>query len=172
VDIYLNHLQKYSNYVKKNGEYFKRDDKPVETFQEVKKLVNKKETVYVNCRAHCCWAFHDMGITPYIVYAKEGTFRSRYKGTMTKYLKRITVGGPVGKNFKQAIDSGTLKPGDICTFENQTHTFTYSGIGYLFYDGGTVVSMQGYSNVGLLMDYSSVRYYKNKTISEVLRWNY
>ena len=172
VDIYLNYLQKYSKYVKKHGEYFARADTPEESFQAAKKKVNNKKKAYVNCRAHCTWAFYDMGLTKKGIWAKEGSFKGKYKGTMTTYLTRMTVGGPVGKTFREAVDAGLLHPGDICAFKDQTHTFTYSGVGYQCYDGGLVVEMAGYSNVGLLFDYSKKKYYDKKEISEVLRWNY
>lgn len=172
VDIYLNYVDKYSKYVKKNGQYFERADTPEESFAAAKKKVNQKKTAYVNCRAHCTWAFYDMGLTQKGIWAKEGSFAGKYKGTMTTYLTRMTIGGPVGKTFKEAVDSGLLRPGDICAFENQTHTFTYSGVGYCCYDGGSVVESAGYSNVGFLFDYSKKSYYRNRVISEVLRWNY
>jgi hypothetical protein len=172
VDIYLTYLKKYNKFIKANGQYFKRNDTPEETYQEAKKLVESKKTARINCRAHACWAFHDMGITPYVIYAKTGTFSSRFKGTMITYLTRITTGGPIGKTYKQAVDAGLLKPGDICAFQGKTHTFTYSGDGYKFYDGGTVVELAGYAKVGICIDYSSVKYYKDNKIGEILRWNY
>jgi hypothetical protein len=172
VDIYLNLVEKYSNYVKANGKYVKRADTPTLSFQEAVSLIAKKKKVKVNCRAHCTWAFREMGFTPFEIYAKNGTFIGRFKGPMTMHLTRITTGGPVGMSFKQAIDSGQLKRGDICAFKGKTHTFTYSGVGYKFFDGGSVVQKAGYSKVGFLMDYSKVSSYKKNTIGEVLRWNY
>lgn len=172
VDIYLNYVEKYSKYVKKHGKYFKRADTPDESYQAAKEKVNQNKTAYVNCRAHCTWAFYDMGLTKKGIWAKEGSFAGKYKGTMTLHLSRMTAGGPIGKNYKDAVDAGLLRPGDICAFKNQTHTFTYTGVGYEFYDGGSVLENAGYSNVGLRFDYSKKSYYKNKVISEVLRWNY
>ena len=170
-DMYLNYVEKYSNFVKANGKYFKRADTPTLTFQTAKSLVAQKKDVKVNCRAHCTWAFHDIGFYPYQIYAKKGSFIGRFKGPMTQYLTRITTGGPIGKTVIEAVDCGLLKKGDLCAFTGKTHAFTYGGQGYKFYDGGTVVQLAGYGKVGFKLDYSGVKYYKKNTIGEVLRWN-
>lgn len=172
VDIYLNYAEKYSKYVKKHGKYCKRADTCEKSFQDVKKKINQNKTALVNCRAHATWAFYDMGLTKKGIWAKEGSFSGKFKGIMTTYLTRMTEGAPIGKTFRECVDAGLLRPGDICAFKDQTHTFTYTGVGYECYDGGLVLEMAGYENVGLRYDYSKKKYYNNKVIGEILRWNY
>ena len=64
----------------------------------------------------------------------------------------------------------------MCTFRGRTHTFTYSGKGYKFYDGGKICEMTGYGKIGLLLDFSTGKARKynfdsqEKLISEILRW--
>ena len=99
VDIYLNYVEKYSKYIKKHGKYCKRADTCEKSFQDVKKKINQNKTALVNCRAHATWAFYDMGLTKKGIWAKEGSFSGKFKGTMTTYLTRMTTGAPIGKTF-------------------------------------------------------------------------
>lgn len=170
VDVFIALMKTYNTYVKANGKHFKRVfDNPASTFAEAVKCVNAKKTARINCRAPVCWAFHAMKFSPATIWASKGSFKSKYKGTMTKHLNRITSGGPVGMTVKKAVDAGLLKKGDICCFKDITHTFTYSGTGYYFYDGGELAEKRGYSKHGIYMNYN-VGYYKDKKISQVLRW--
>jgi hypothetical protein len=188
VDVFLDHLNEYSEFVKKHADYIKRDESPTETFAQAKELVAKKKKAKVNCRAGITWAFTEMGITTgskdasNAIYAKNGTFAARYTGNallpsnIQNYLTWINDGEMVGKTVKQAVNAGLLKPGDICCFSGRTHTFTYSGSGYKFYDGGSICEMTGYGKIGLLLDYSTGKSKKytfdsqDRIISEVLRW--
>lgn len=188
VDVFLDHLNEYSEFVRKNADYIKRDESPTETYAKAKELVEKEKKAKVNCRAGITWAFTEMGITTgskdasNAIYAKNGTFAARYTGNallpsnIQNYLTWITEGEVVGKTVKEAVNAGLLKPGDICCFSGRTHTFTYSGSGYKFYDGGSICEMTGYGKIGLLLDYSTGKSKKytfdsqDRIISEVLRW--
>lgn len=188
VDVFLDHLNEYSEFVKKHADYIKRDESPTETYAQAKELVGKKKKAKVNCRAGITWAFTEMGITvgskdaSNAIYAKNGTFAAKYTGNalypsnIQNYLTWITEGEMVGKTVKEAVNLGLLKPGDICCFAGRTHTFTYSGSGYKFYDGGSICEMTGYGKIGLLLDYSTGKSKKytfdsqDRLISEVLRW--
>lgn len=188
VDIFLQLLSEYSKFVKKHSKYVARDAKPTSSFKEAKALVAKGKKAKVNCRAGITWAFTDMGITTgaddssYAIYAKKGTFKDKYTGSKSKdsniqnYLTRITDGKVTGKTVKEAVDEKLLEPGDMCCFRGRTHTFTYSGKGYKFYDGGKICEMTGYGKIGLLLDFSTgkARKYsfnsRDRVISEVLRW--
>lgn len=171
VDRFLKYLKKYNKYVKAHGEYFKRADTPEESFADVKKLVSQGKTAKINCRAPSSWAFYDMGFRPSAVYGKNGTFKSCFKGTMKLYLTRITKGPVIGLTYRQAVDQGLLQPGDICCFKGRTHTFTYSGEGYKFYDAGSLCQRAGYSKVGCCPDYTVLKYNEDRYINEILRWN-
>ena len=170
VDVFLGHLQNYNEYVKKHAAYIERNETPEDTFADVQNKVSQGRKARINCRASICWAFAEMGITPHVLYAKKGTFKDKFKGDMTNYLTRITSGEVIGLNYRDAVDRGLLKPGDICCFKGRTHTFTYSGDGYKFYDGGTLTEMAGYDKIGFLLDYSKAVYNENRYINEVLRW--
>lgn len=170
IDRFLSHMKYYHEYVKKNGSHFKRKNSPDKTFDAVRKKIAAGKTVYLNCNAAIRWSFHDMDYSPSTIYAKSGSFRNTFKGSMTKKLKRVKSGGPIGKTVKSAVDGKLLKKGDICCFAGFTHTFTYTGKGYLFYDGGGAAESRGYKKVGMCIDYTKVASYKNRKISEVLRW--
>jgi hypothetical protein len=188
VDVFLDHLNEYSEFVKKNADYITRNESPTETYAKAKELVSKKKKVKVNCRAGITWAFTEMGITTgskdtsTAIYAKNGTFAERYTGNallpsnIQNYMIWIKEGEIVGKTVKEAVNAGLLQPGDICCFQGRTHTFTYSGSGYKFYDGGSICEMTGYGKIGLLLDYSTGKSKKytfdsqDRLISEVLRW--
>ena len=171
VDIFLKHLNRYNRYVKAHGRYFKRYDTPEDTFADAKEKVSQKKTAKINCRAPETWAFYDMGFIPSKIYAKNGSFRGTFKGTMKLYLTRLKSDPAIGLTYREAINNGYLKPGDICCFKNRTHTFTYSGVGYCFFDAGSLAQMSGYTNVGCRPDYSKITYYSDRKISEILRWN-
>jgi hypothetical protein len=188
VDIFLSYLDLYSEFVKKNADYVERGSTPTKTFADAQDLVANKGKVKVNCRAAISWAFTDMGITTgskntsHKIYAKNGTFKNRLTGdplvpsNVQNYVTWITEGEVIGKTVKEAVDAGLIKPGDMCAFKGRTHTFTYSGKGYKFYDGGSICEMTGYDEVGLLLDYSTGKSEKytfdsqDRLISEILRW--
>ena len=190
VNVFLACLSKYSDYIKANPKYFGRSESsPTETFADAQALVAKKSKAKINCRAGVCWAFYEMGITTgandtnHTIWAKNGSFAGKFTGNpavptnVNNYMTRITQGAVIGKTVKDAVNAGLLKPGDICCFKGRTHTFTYSGKGYKFFDGGKIVEMTGYGKIGFLMDFSKgySKKYGNfdsdkKVISEVLRW--
>jgi hypothetical protein len=188
VDVFLSYLNLYSEFIKENAEYVENNSSPTKTFAAAQAQAAKKGKIKVNCRAGITWAFTDMGITTgatntsHAIYAKNGTFKKRLTGdplvatNVQNYVTWITEGEVIGKTVKQAVDAGLLKPGDMCAFKGRTHTFTYSGKGYKFYDGGTICEMTGYDEVGLLLDYSTGKSKKytfdsqDRLISEILRW--
>ena len=69
---------------------------------------------------------------------------------------------------KQAVDKRYLKAGDICIFKNRDHTFSYTGQGYLFFDGGHA-AMKGNKYTGIIVNYNT-NYYKDFKLSYILRW--
>jgi hypothetical protein len=188
VDIFLSYLNLYSEFVKENADYVERGSTPTKTFAAAQALVASKGKVKVNCRAAITWAFTDMGITTganntsHNIYAKNGTFKNRLTGdplvpsNVNNYVTWITEGEVIGKTVREAVDAGLIKPGDMCAFKGRTHTFTYSGKGYQFYDGGSICESTGYDEVGLLLDYSTGKSKKytfdsqDRIISEILRW--
>lgn len=188
VDVFLSYLNLYSEFIKENADYVERGSTPTKTFAAAQALVANKGKVKVNCRAGITWAFTDMGITTganntsHAIYAKNGTFKNRLTGNpliptnVQNYVTWITEGEVIGKTVREAVDAGLIKPGDMCAFKGRTHTFTYSGKGYKFYDGGSICESTGYDEVGLLLDYSTGKSRKytfdsqDRIISEILRW--
>lgn len=168
---FLQLCDKYSVYTKDHAEYFKRDDPQCATFDDAVAKVRHKKKVYVNCNTPDRWAFEELGYSPYLIWSSHGSFSTTFRGDMTKKLKRITKGGPVGYTLKQAIKKKLLKPGDICTFKDHTHTFTYTGYKYTFYDAGSHTQKLGYNKKGMrVSNYHTYSNYKNRKIGEVLRW--
>lgn len=162
-------IKKYHSYIKKHGSRFKRSDSPEKSFGEAVKNVKAGKTAHVNCCSPINWAFREIGMDPYQIWAKKGTFKEKFKGTMTRHLSRMTSGVAVGYTIKQAVDKKLLKTGDIVTFKGLTHTVAYTGSGYKVYDSGSAAQSKGYAKVGAKLDYSTGPY-KDKKISEILRW--
>lgn len=163
-------VKKYNSYIKKHGKHFKRSDSVEKSYSEAVEKVKEGKTAHVNCCTPINWAFRDIGMDPYSIWSKNGTFKDKFRGTMTKHLKRITKGAAVGYTVKQAVDNGLLEEGDIISFKSLTHTVAYTGSGYKVYDSGSAAERRGYEKVGATLDYSTVGSYKDKKISEILRW--
>lgn len=169
-DAFKGHLIFYDVYVKAHGkmmEYNGSADKP---FATVKKKIAANQKVKVNCIAPAVWAMADLNFTTENFYAKLGSFKAKYTGTITKHTTRYTSGHGVGKTIKQAVDEKLLKAGDILCFEGLTHAFVYSGKKYKVYEAGSYVANKGYTNAGCMADYSLANPYKARKISEVIRW--
>ena len=123
----------------------------------------------ITCVVPTRWALRKVGIDPSGFYGKKGKFAG-YTKKLSKYLKRIRSGGPIGMTVEKAAKAGKLVGGDILCFKGRTHTVTFAGKGCLVYDGGGAAKSRGYDKVGILLDYSKVGAWKNREISEVLRW--
>lgn len=163
---FLERLSRYSDFIKQHGSMlFYSFSESESSFAKAKAKILKGKKTGITCVVPCRWALRAIGISPYGFWAKNGTFSHCYKGSIKTHLKRITSGRAIGKTIKQAVEAKLLKPGDILCFKGRTHTFVYSGIGYLVYDGGHAAN---YSKTGILVDYSK----KNAKyqISEILRW--
>lgn len=168
-DIFLRHMFEENAYIKKHGSRFKRSyDNPVTSFKEAKRLVSRKKTVKINCRAPIDMALHSMGIEPHDLYASNGSFKHKFRGEMKSYLKKVN--SCKGLTVKQAVARKKLKPGDIVCCKNHTHTFAYTGKGCKMFDGGSRAERKGYSKVGIILDYYKIDFYDHKPISSVLRW--
>lgn len=137
------------------------------TFAKAEALLKKGKKTGLTCVVPCRWALKDTGIDPSGFYGKNGTFSHCYKGSVKTHLNRIISGAVIGLTLKQAVDKKLLNPGDIITFENSTHTFVYTGAGYLVYDGGHA-AIKGDAYTGIVVDYS--KYNSSRKISEILRW--
>lgn len=165
-DKFLGRLKVYDPVLKKYGAQIFYSFKSSEaTFAKAKAKLKKGMRTGLTCVVPCRWALKDTGINPSGFYGKNGTFRDCYKGKVAKHLKRITSGSVIGLTVKAAVDQGLLKPGDILAFQGKTHTFVYTGKGYLVYDGGHAAD---YKNDGIIVDYS--KHNAKCRISEVLRW--
>lgn len=121
----------------------------------------------VTCVVPTRWAMKILGIDPSGFYGELGKF-TKFTDAMKKYLTHITTGDAIGKTVKQAVDKKLLQMGDILVFEGRTHTVTYTGNGYLVFDGGSAAESRGYNKVGIILDYSVVD--KNYRISGIARW--
>ena len=167
---FLDHVKKYNAYIKSNNKYFSRTEgKSATTFDSAVKLVKQKKIVQINCTTAINWAFREMDLTTATLWADKGKYKN-FKGDLTKHMKSITKGGPVGLTVKAAISAGLLKLCDIICVEGLTHSFTYSGNGGYMYDGGSAAASKSYKD-GIYIDYSK-NSYKDKKISQILRFNH
>lgn len=171
-------LDEYHKFIKKYYKKFvNKYDSKMTSFSKAKDTVSKGKNVGITCVVPLRWALHSMGIKngsgKSLISAPEGTFKKYYTGDVPKHLTRITKGGPIGMTVTQAVDKGLLKPGDIVCYKGRTHTSVYAGKSgkdkYRFYEGGGSCTKNGHYPNGILMDYSK-GFYKDKKISEVLRW--
>lgn len=170
----LSYLSTYNKYIKKNYRHFINKYEPsINTFEKAKEQVRKDKTVGITCVVPLRWALHEMGIKnasgQSLISAPDGSFEKYYTGDVKNHLVRIVKGGAIGFNIKDAIDRGLLVDGDIVCYKNITHTSVYSGTGYNFYEGGEACVKGGHYPNGILLDYSR-NFYRNKKISEILRW--
>lgn len=170
--IFLACLEGIHKFVKANPAYFEyRYDGSLTTFKKVKERVDKKQIVGFTCLVPCRLALKEAGVKradgKSLIVGYRGTFATTYTGECKDYLARITRGDAIGKTVVQAVEKNLLKAGDIICFEDLTHTFVYSGDGFIMYDGGNAAIKDGIYT-GIRADYS--KHYKNRRISEILRW--
>ena len=145
----------------------------LDTFKKAETKWKHNKTVGITCVVPLRWALAEMGITrsdgKALIAAVRGSFRESYTGGVKNHLSRITEGAPIGYGTKSAIDKGLLKKGDIVCWKDATHTATYSGEGYFFYEGGGSCVKNGHYPNGIKLNYGE-NFYRNKKISEILRW--
>ena len=169
---FLHLLGIYHTYIKKHAGHFKYGyDSGLDTFGEAKKKVEKGKIASITCVVPIRWALKELGIKradgKSLLVAYDGTFSMTYTGGIQKAFKRITKGEAIGRTVTSAVDKGLLKAGDILCFEGYTHTFVYSGVAYIAYDGGRAAIKDGHYT-GIKVDYSKSN--KNRKISEIIRW--
>lgn len=163
-------LERYHVYVRDNNRWFMyKFMYEIDSFTKAKNRVADRKKVGITCLVPIAWALHALGIKRKDgisrVSGEFGSFKSHYTGDVAVYLERITSGGAIGLTIKSAVDNGLLKPGDIIAFKGKTHTFAYSGDGYVMYEGGHSAMKNG--------KYTGIRvFYENRDerISEILRW--
>lgn len=167
-DRFLSKLSEYQKILKKYGKqlHYSYEDSE-STFAKAKARLENGKGTGLTCVVPCRWALKDIGINPSGFYGKNGSFKHCYKGALKTYLKRIISGGAIGKTVEQAVKRELLISGDIITFEDATHTFVYTGYGFLVYDGGHAAMVNGVY-AGIVVDYS--KKYAGRKISEILRW--
>lgn len=145
----------------------------LDTFKKAETKWKHNKTVGITCVVPLRWALSEMGITrsdgKALIAAVKGSFSGSYSGKVKKNLDLITKGGPIGMTVKEAVLKGRLKKGDIVCWKDITHTATYSGGGYFFYEGGGSCVKNGHYPNGIKLNYND-NYYRNKKISQVLRW--
>lgn len=169
-DDVLKELQEIHNYVKSNYKYFHyKYESSITSMEKVRDRVRHKKKVGFTCLVPLRLALHKVGLKrsdgKSLFYAKNGTFKNSYSGSIKSNTDRITKGDAIGLTVKQVVDKKLLKSGDILAFKGHTHTFVYSGDGYICFDGGG--ACKDYSK-GIRIDYS--KHYKNCKISEIIRW--
>ena len=168
---FINLLDKYSDYMKSNSQYFQQggSDKP-HTFSAVKKKVNNKQKVGVNCVSPTVWALRELKLISNDFY---GTTGGNFKGTTDRLYKKLTkITNLNKKKVKDAAKNDLLKPGDIITVKNFTHTFVYAGYknGKVYvYEAGGNARKAGFSSVGC--GPFTVGQYNKIKIAGILRWN-
>ena len=161
-------LQKYAPVLKKYGAQIHYSFTDSETtFAKAEDVLKNGKKTGLTCVVPCRWALKDTGISPSGFYGKTGSFADCYKGDVKKHLSRLVSGDVIGLTVKQAVDKKLLSPGDIIAFKDATHTFVWTGTGYLVYDGGHAAIKNGIYT-GIIVDYS--KKYASRRIGEVLRW--
>ena len=167
-DKFIYHMNIIHDYMKAHGDkFFYSFTSAQKTFEKAKEKVKAGKKTGTTCVVPTRWGMAEVGIDPSGFYVKDGKF-TKFTDEMKKFLTKITSGAVIGKTVKQAVDKGLLQMGDILAFEGHTHTVSYTGKGYLMYDGGSAAEKRGYENVGIILDYSVVD--KNYKISGILRW--
>lgn len=167
-------LSEYNKTIKKYYQLTEnRYNSDLDTFPKAKRRWEYNKVVGLTCVVPLRWALHDMGVHradgKSLIAAVRGSFANSYTGKVKNRLKRITKDGPIGNGTKSAIDKGLLQKGDIVCWKDATHTATYSGDGYFFYEGGGSCVKNGHYPNGIKLNYGE-NFYRNKKISEVLRW--
>lgn len=159
---YLNEIDKTFN--KYGTQIVYNYDKAPKTYAEAKKKLGNGKKIGSTCVVPIKWALRLLGMNPDGFYGKDGKFVG-FDVDMKKKLAKISG---KGYTIKQAVDKKYIKAGDICVFKNKTHTFAYTGQGYLFFDGGHA-SMSGNKFTGIIANYNK-NYYQNLKLAYILRW--
>ena len=159
---YLNDMDKTFNKYGTNIVY--SYDKAPKTYSEAKKKLASGRKIGSTCVVPIKWGLKLLGLNPDGFYGKEGNFVG-FNSEMKKKLMKISG---KGYTIKQAVDKKYLRPGDICCFKKKTHTFAYTGQGYLFFDGGHAV-MKGDKYTGIIANYNT-NYYQDFKLAYILRW--
>lgn len=159
---YLNEIDK--TYNKYGSQIVYNYSKAPKTYADAKKKLADKKEIGSTCVVPIKWALKLLDLNPDGFYGKDGNFAGFNSG-MKKKLAKISG---KGYTIKQAVDKKYLKAGDICVFKNKTHTFAYTGQGYLFFDGGHAV-MKGGKFTGIIANYNT-NYYQEYKLAYILRW--
>lgn len=167
----IQELEEIHKYIKAHHKYFHyKYESSITSMDKVKGRIKKKKKVGITCCIPLRLALYEMQMTRAdgntLLHATNGTFKATWTGKIKKNSQRITEGKVIGKTIKQAVDKGLLRTGDVIAFQNYTHTFVYSGEGYICYDGG---SAAGDYSKGIKIDYS--KHDKNLKIGEIIRWD-
>lgn len=164
--------QKFVEYLKEIDKTFNRYgshivynyNKAPKTYAEAKKKLEAGKTIGSTCIVPTKWGIKLLGMDSDGFYCKNGKFVGFNSG-MKKKLAKISG---KGYTIKQAVDKKYLKAGDICIYKNREHTFSYTGQGYLFFDGGHA-AMKGNKYTGIIVNYNT-NYYKDFKLAYILRW--
>lgn len=162
---FVHHLEQIDKLYKKYGKHIVYGSSKVpKNYVDAEKKLKAGKTISSTCIVPIKWGIELLKIDFNGFYSKEGTFVN-FNSSMKKRLKKIS-----GKHYtvKEAVDKKYLKAGDICCFDDLTHTFAYTGKGYLFFDGGHA-AIKGNKYSGIIVDYNA-NYYKKKKLSSILRW--
>lgn len=159
---YLNEID--GTYKKYGSKISYSNSKNPKTYADAKKSLENGKRITSNCVAPIKWGLRLLGIDPDGFYGKNGSFNG-FDADMKKKLTKVS-----GKGYtvKQAVDKKYLKAGDICVFKGMTHTFAYTGNGYLFFDGGHA-SIKNGKYTGIIANYNTNNY-KNRKLANILRW--
>ena len=179
---FVEYLEDYHQYILKHPERFIRKyDSSLKDFDTVRARVAVGKTIGITCVVPCRWGLYALGIRrsdgKALLSCNNGTFKGQYTGGMKTAFDWINSeddegGEAIGLTLKQAVDKGYLRKGDIIGYKKKTHTFVYSGDGYLVYEGGTYCLRKGgHYRDGIKMHYAkdALRLKQDK-ISEIMRW--
>lgn len=172
VKVVKTNAQKFVEYLKEIDKTFNRYgshivynyNKAPKTYAEAKKKLEAGKTIGSTCIVPTKWGIKLLGMDSDGFYCKNGKFVGFNSG-MKKKLTKISG---KGYTIKQAVDKRYLKAGDICIYKNREHTFSYTGQGYLFFDGGHAAMKNG-KYTGIIVNYNT-NYYKDFKLAYILRW--
>ena len=174
--IFIEYLENYHQYIMAHGDMFIRNfTVGLTSFEKAQAKIDAGETVGITCVVPCRWALYAMGVKRKdgnaLLSCNNGTFKGQYTGGMVETFDHITSGEVVGLSVKTAVDRGLLRKGDIIGFKGKTHTFVYSGNGYMVYEGGSSCLKNGHYPNGITQNYGVGSYRLNECkISEIMRW--
>jgi len=180
VDIFMSLMEKYSDFIRENGDLFYKSASPtVSTYSAAKRNVDAGVATGINCATPTNWALRAMGLNPSgQIYGSSSGFvitNAITKELLEEEAVFLNRSLAVGLTVQRASDHGYIRYGDILSMVidgSTAHTAVYYGRSEdghaLVYEGGRIPYEHGYSVCGCgPLDYSHC---SNYIITEIMRF--